>query len=101
MSQGERLVSFILQEFWDPRNVSWDLFIHPILISSDAYIWDTLKEDIFWETPPATIVELLEKYTTHVRGMKEPFCYDMFEDLRERYEYCLKHNGKHIERVCF
>lgn len=71
----------------------------PDLTTPDAYVWGMLKENIFREDPPSTIVQLKEKITMCIRRMEQPLFIKMVQNLQERYECCLKLNGAHIEHV--
>ena len=51
-----------------------------------AYVWGTLKEPIFRENSPATIVELCEKIVTCVRR-QQPLFTNIIDKLCEHYEW--------------
>ncbi|KAG8273376.1 hypothetical protein J6590_021331 [Homalodisca vitripennis] len=65
----------------------------PDLTTPDAYVWGMLKENIFREDPPSTIVQLEEKITICIRRMEQPLFIKIMQNLQERYECCLKLNG--------
>lgn len=69
------------------------------LSPDDAYVWGMLKKPFFREQLMATIDELCENIVATVTGMNQPLFRDMLGNLCSHYEFCLQHNGKHIEYV--
>lgn len=72
----------------------------PDLTPPDAYLWGMLKESVFnCEDPPRTVPALREQIISFCRSLQQPLFQDMFENLRERYEYCLQRGGGHFEHL--
>lgn len=72
----------------------------PDLTPPDAYIWGIMKDKIFHsENPPANIAELRERIQNIFRQLHQPLFINMFIDLQNRYEACLRRNGEHFEHL--
>lgn len=99
-----RTLNLLRQHFDDriiSRGTDFEYPSHsPDLTPPDAYIWGMMKETIFrTENPPENIAELRERIQTFFQHLNQPLFINMFSNLQNRYEACLRRNGEHFEHL--
>ena len=91
---------------WWSLNFLWDKFPFPShsphLTAPDDYIWGMLKESIFRsDDPPGNVPELWEKRQSLFVSLQQPVSISMSNNLKDRYEQCVKHEGTHFEHMLY
>ena len=71
-------------------------------MAQDAYIWGMLRESVFQsEDPPGNVHELQEKIQSFFVFLRQPVFISMSNNLKDRYEQCVRHEGTHFEHMLY
>ena len=87
---GHRLVSNKTTHIWSPHS--------PDLSPLDFFLWGYCKDHVY-TNKPATIPQLKNNITQHIRQIRPEMCARVVECFQRRIEVCLRQNGSHIEQL--
>lgn len=72
----------------------------PDLSPCDFFLWGYLKS-IVYRNQPTTTAQLKENIRTEVSRISSDLCKRVFENMRVRWEECVRQEGRHLENVIF
>lgn len=72
----------------------------PDLSPCDFFLWGYLKS-VVYRNEPTTTAQLKENIRTEMAGISSDLCGRVFENMRQRWEECLRQEGRHLENIIF